>query len=126
MLNQRTFVVAQLDHSLISQQQHFALQQLQQLVVRLHQRMNVPYVQTTDTELASTVASVQKAFDAREVEDYIERVRMKDVITMTGISRTSIYKYMKAGTFPQHSLIGNAQAWRKTDIIQWLEGKRDW
>lgn len=49
-------------------------------------------------------------------------LRLKDVIEKTGLSRSSIYQFMKDGTFPQSIQLGaRAVGWREADIDQWIE-----
>ena len=47
---------------------------------------------------------------------------IKAVILKTGLSRPSIYRYMKRGLFPQSRRIGpNRVAWLASDILAWIE-----
>lgn len=47
---------------------------------------------------------------------------IKTVILKTGLSRPSIYRYMKRGRFPPHRRIGpNRVAWVASDILAWIE-----
>lgn len=49
-------------------------------------------------------------------------IRLKEVIYMTGLSRSTIYRRMDEGTFPQkRSLGGRAVAWLESDVIGWME-----
>ncbi|WP_067586547.1 helix-turn-helix transcriptional regulator [Endozoicomonas ascidiicola] len=90
-------------------------------------RMNVPFVQTTDTEIATTIESVQLAFNAQEVESHVETIKIADVLELCKISKASVYNYMKANTFPRPIALGKKlNGWKKAEIVQWLEGKRDW
>ena len=51
-------------------------------------------------------------------------LRLKAVIEITGLSRSTIYKYMANGAFPKSILIGErASAWLESDIQQWLNEK---
>lgn len=48
-------------------------------------------------------------------------LRRPDVEALTGLSRSTIYKFMKDGTFPKTVKIGpRAVGWRQTDIEDWL------
>jgi prophage regulatory protein len=48
-------------------------------------------------------------------------LRRPDVEALTGLSRSTIYKFMKDGTFPKAVKIGpRAVGWRQTDIEDWL------
>ncbi len=46
--------------------------------------------------------------------------RRREVETLTGLSRSSIYDMMDKGTFPRPIRIGKRSvAWRETDIAKW-------
>lgn len=46
--------------------------------------------------------------------------RMRDVLRMTALSRSSLYRRIAAGTFPPPiSLGGAAKGWRRSDLEQW-------
>ncbi|MFT0532762.1 helix-turn-helix transcriptional regulator [Castellaniella hirudinis] len=46
--------------------------------------------------------------------------RMRDVLRMTALSRSSLYRRIAAGTFPAPvSLGGAAKGWRRGDLEQW-------
>jgi len=48
-------------------------------------------------------------------------LRRPDVEALTGLSRSTIYKFMKDGTFPKAVKIGpRAVGWRRADIDDWL------
>ena len=48
-------------------------------------------------------------------------LRRPDVEALTGLSRSTIYKFMKDGTFPKTVKIGpRAVGWLQTDIEDWL------
>ena len=48
-------------------------------------------------------------------------LRRPDVEALTGLSRSTIYKFMKDGTFPKTVKIGpRAVGWRQADIEDWL------
>jgi prophage regulatory protein len=47
---------------------------------------------------------------------------IKTVILKTGLSRPSIYRYMKRGQFPPRRRVGpNRVAWAASDILAWIE-----
>lgn len=53
-------------------------------------------------------------------------IRLKTVMEMTGKSRSAIYADMKAGTFPQSTLLGaRSVAWSEAAISRWIQGKID-
>jgi prophage regulatory protein len=46
---------------------------------------------------------------------------IKTVILKTGLSRPSIYRYMKRGWFPPRRRVGpNRVAWAASDILAWI------
>ncbi|HEY6980580.1 MAG TPA: AlpA family phage regulatory protein [Hyphomicrobiaceae bacterium] len=48
---------------------------------------------------------------------------IRTVILKTGLSRPSIYRYMKRGRFPQRRRVGpNRVAWVPAEVIAWIEG----
>ena len=51
-------------------------------------------------------------------------LRRREVEEITGLRRSSIYKYMKDGKFPQRVQVGpNAVRWRASDIAAWVESR---
>jgi prophage regulatory protein len=51
-------------------------------------------------------------------------LRRPEVEARTGLSRSTIYDWMKRGQFPQPVKLGaRLVAWRKSDIADWLESR---
>ena len=51
-------------------------------------------------------------------------LRRRQVEEITGIGRSSIYRLMKSGEFPQRVKVGrNAVRWRESDITAWVESR---
>ncbi|NND82508.1 MAG: AlpA family phage regulatory protein [Gammaproteobacteria bacterium] len=49
-------------------------------------------------------------------------IRLKDAVKKTGISRSSIYLYCKAGTFPQPIKLGERSiGFVESEIEEWIE-----
>ena len=49
-------------------------------------------------------------------------LRRPDVEAVTGLSRSTIYKWMDEGSFPKPVKLGpRAVGWREADINDWLE-----
>ena len=47
---------------------------------------------------------------------------IKTVILKTGLSRPSIYRYMKRGRFPPRRRVGpNRVAWVPAEVVAWIE-----
>ncbi|MCS6178916.1 helix-turn-helix transcriptional regulator [Shewanella baltica] len=48
-------------------------------------------------------------------------IRLKDVIGCTGLSRSTIYKYIDEGIFPKSVSLGDrAVAWVESEIQEWI------
>ncbi|BCD83642.1 DNA-binding protein [Pseudomonas solani] len=48
-------------------------------------------------------------------------LRLGDVLVITGLARTTVYRRMSEGTFPKQVRIGlKSVAWRQSDIAQWM------
>ncbi len=56
-------------------------------------------------------------------------IRLNEVISRTGLSRSRIYQYINEDKFPTNvSLGGRSVAWVESEIAQWIEnviGHRD-
>jgi len=51
-------------------------------------------------------------------------IRLKEVMSRTGLGRTSIYNFMNAGTFPKSVQLGErAVAWVDEEIDAWVNDK---
>ncbi|MFK7875856.1 MAG: helix-turn-helix transcriptional regulator [Paracoccaceae bacterium] len=51
-------------------------------------------------------------------------IRRPQVEAMTGLSRSTLYDWMKRGEFPQPIKLGaRLVAWRESDVIAWLENR---
>ena len=50
------------------------------------------------------------------------RIRLKEVLKLVPLGRSTIYDRMEAGTFPRsYDLGGGVVCWRESDILDWLE-----
>ena len=48
-------------------------------------------------------------------------LRLKDVIEKTGLARSTIYKYVEAGTFPKPiPLGGRSVGWVDSEVHEWI------
>ncbi len=51
-------------------------------------------------------------------------VRLPEVVQQTGISPTTIYRAIRAGTFPAQVMLGKrAVGWRATDVEAWIDSR---
>lgn len=49
-------------------------------------------------------------------------IRLKEVLELVPLSRSTIYARMKAGTFPQSkSLGGGVVAWYEWQVLEWID-----
>ena len=48
-------------------------------------------------------------------------LRLKDVMTKTGLARSTVYKNINAGTFPRPiGLGGRSVGWIESDVDEWI------
>ena len=53
-------------------------------------------------------------------------LRLYEVIKMLGVSKSTIYKWMKDGDFPRGILLGpNCRGWLSEDITNWLSERSE-
>lgn len=53
-------------------------------------------------------------------------IKFKEVMNMTGLGRSSIYKFMSEGSFPQSISLGErAVAWEEGEIEEWIQMRID-
>ena len=56
-------------------------------------------------------------------------LRLPEVLAMTGLSRTTLWRRVKAGDFPARVRLGGrrsrAVGWRRADVERWLEELRE-
>ena len=55
----------------------------------------------------------------------ISIIRMPDVKARTGLSRSSIYSFIKSDSFPQHVSLGGKRdvGWVSSEIDAWIEAR---
>ena len=52
-------------------------------------------------------------------------INVRSVSEITGLSRTTIYRFMGAGDFPKsYKLSPRRVAWSMTDVDQWVRGRK--
>lgn len=48
-------------------------------------------------------------------------IRLRDVMSATGLARSTIYKYMGLGTFPQKLSLGDrCSGWLESEVQDWI------
>ncbi len=51
-------------------------------------------------------------------------MRLPEVQTAVGVGRSTLYDWMKAGTFPRPVKLGaRAIGWRQAEILAWLDSR---
>jgi prophage regulatory protein len=51
-------------------------------------------------------------------------IRLNEVINRTGLGKTSLYKFIKAKTFPQPIALGErAVGWVEAEVDQWITAR---
>ena len=63
---------------------------------------------------------------APEKENLMDRIlRTPEVVKLTGLSRTTIWRRVQSGDFPAPvklgSLAGRSVGWRESEIVEWFE-----
>jgi prophage regulatory protein len=54
-------------------------------------------------------------------------IRLKTVVTRTGLSRSTIYRKIAEGTFPAQLRISvHGAGWRESDIDRWINDPAGW
>lgn len=51
-------------------------------------------------------------------------IKLRDVMRLTSLARSTIYKFIAEGRFPkQISLGGNCVAWVEDEVLEWMEAR---
>ncbi|MHA6718667.1 helix-turn-helix transcriptional regulator [Sphingomonas sp. RS6] len=49
-------------------------------------------------------------------------LRIKTVLALTGLTRSTLYRKMEAGTFPKNTRISTrCMGWRESAVAEWLD-----
>ncbi len=52
-------------------------------------------------------------------------LRLPDVMALTGLPKSSLYRMVGSGTFPQMvKLAARSVAWRMSDVMGWVESRQ--
>lgn len=55
------------------------------------------------------------------MEQQLKLIRLKEVMQLTGLSRSSVYKHMQAGSFPKQVSLGERSvAWVESEVLCWV------
>ena len=75
-------------------------------------------------QLETNIGNILGATSIWSTNMNIHLLRIKSVISITGLSRSSIYAMQANGTFPASISIGpRAIAWSSTDIDEWIKSR---
>ncbi len=50
-------------------------------------------------------------------------LHLKEVLRLTSLSRTSIYRLMDLGTFPASVSLGSRVAWIEAEVSEWIDAR---
>ncbi|HDZ5447650.1 AlpA family transcriptional regulator [Pseudomonas aeruginosa] len=51
-------------------------------------------------------------------------IRLKEVVSSTGLARSTIYKLMGSGEFPRPvPIVGRSVGWIESEIHEWIKGR---
>ena len=50
-------------------------------------------------------------------------LHLKEVLNRTSLSRTSIYRLMARGRFPDPIALGARRAWVEAEVAQWIDAR---
>lgn len=51
-------------------------------------------------------------------------LRLREVMRLTGLSKTTIYRRYRDGTFPRPLKLGpQSVGWRRREILEWIESR---
>ena len=55
-------------------------------------------------------------------------LRLQEVITLTGLSRSTIYSEISKGNFPKQVQLTGARSvgWYETAVIEWIESRQNY
>lgn len=53
----------------------------------------------------------------------VQLLSAQDLVTLGYGSRSTIWRRVRAGNFPQPLRIGNLTRWREDDVLEWLESR---
>jgi len=81
-------------------------------------------LQKDQTALAATDTLAVASHRSLAAPDCDEFWSVKIVKTKTGLSRTTLYKYINLGLFPRQRQLGPGRvAWRASDVRDWIESR---
>jgi prophage regulatory protein len=74
-----------------------------------------------------SVPSSRQQEAARTMRQTDHIIRLKTVLSRTGLSRSTIYRKIAEGTFPaQLKISANGTGWHESDINRWIANPASW
>lgn len=62
--------------------------------------------------------------DTNANSNEIRIIKIRDVIALTGLSRSSIYQAIKQGSFPvQVKLSARSSGWLRSEVVEWVQAR---
>lgn len=55
----------------------------------------------------------------------VSLLRLPEVRSRTGLSRSEIYRRVAAGRFPKPTKLGNVSAWSSDEVTRWVQARLD-
>lgn len=102
-----------------------------EMVERLVNEGKIAFIQVTEDEiqffgfqlLEYLLQNVSQSRTNHRTKDFQERImRAKEVVEVTGLSRTTIWRMEKAGQFPNRVSLGvGSVGWRESEVERWLD-----
>ena len=79
-------------------------------------------VEATGAEIHLAGSEALSPIQPRAPPSYM--LRMPEVMARTGLSRTTLWRRMRAGTFPAATSLGeNSIGWPESEIAEWLSSR---
>lgn len=65
---------------------------------------------------------MKKALEAKNKRDAVRLIRLREVMAITGLSRSYVYELAKQGKFPQSvKLSEKSVAWIEAEVKDWVD-----
>lgn len=72
--------------------------------------------------LSRSIGSVLQSPSARDYAPLNRFMRVEEVLHVTGMSCSTLYRKIGSGTFPRQVALGaNMVAWRESEVSDWLQ-----
>jgi prophage regulatory protein len=99
------------------QEREWAVGEIRRLRVDVSRLSRKEEAKRIETEIS------EEAVDAKRLDPELNAkrlIRLAEVATMLGIGRSTIYKYVDAGTFPAPIKVGfRSVRWKLADVLAW-------